>query len=129
MLRQCGSLHVASTLSLSTTLGTCQQGGHHRPRLLTTLRKVQRSGHSMPKHGAGQTLRSTGMQSRPAAALALPCPPAILQQSMQSLLRPRRAQLPMNRPRPVPLLCRSMWRRHALESLPLHLPPDLTKLL
>ena len=85
------------------------------------LRKLQRSGHSMPKHSAGQTLRSTGMQSRPAAALALPRPPAILQQSMQSLLRPRRAQLHVNRRRPAPLLCRTMWRRHALGSLPLHL--------
>ena len=113
---------LASTLSLSTTLGTCQQGGHHRPRLLVMLRKVQHSGHSMLKHSAGQTPRSTGMRSRPAAALASPRPPATLQRSMQSLLRPRRAQLRVNRPRPVPLLCRTMWRRHALESLPLHLP-------
>ena len=84
------------------------------------LRKVQCSGHGMLKHSAGQTLRSTGMQSRPAAALALPCPPAILQLSMQSLLRPQRALLRVNRQRPAPLLCRSMWHRRALESLPRH---------
>ena len=89
----------------------------------------QRSGHSTLKNGAGQMLRSTDMQSRPAAALALPRPPAILQQSMQSLQRPRHAQQWLRRLKPAPLPCPSMWRRHALESLPLHLPRHFTNLL
>ena len=45
-----GHNHVASSLSLSLKLGTCQQGGHHHPGLLTMLSRVQRSGHSMLKH-------------------------------------------------------------------------------